>query len=128
MNSGNALQWSPTVVNENFTVNLGEVYWWQMVKARVWSELAYGNYINNGATDFEKDRCNCRKLYSSPANSELQKQGNVIVGGQAIGKFNTTGVVDFEVVRYVAVIPMLQYTSSVDGTVPGVFQPMKVKF
>ena len=93
IDSGNRLTvGSPTVINGNFTVNSGGKFTMTDGKGTGLAELAvYGNYINNGVTDFWKSTVVIAGNLLSPATSELQKQGNVIVGGDIIGKFNTTG-------------------------------------
>ena len=74
----------------NFTINSGGNF-----KMPGGSGLAtfvlYGDYNNNGSTDFWKSNVVITGDLLSPATSELQKQGNVIVGGNIIGNINTTG-------------------------------------
>ncbi|NDP27513.1 MAG: T9SS type A sorting domain-containing protein [Flavobacterium sp.] len=53
--------------------------------------IVYGNYTNNGETIFWKSNVIIRGDLISPATSTLQKNGNVIVGGDIIGTFDTTG-------------------------------------
>ncbi|KAB1154461.1 beta strand repeat-containing protein [Flavobacterium luteum] len=53
--------------------------------------VVYGNYTNNGFTDFWKSNVVIAGNLLSPATSTLQKQGNVVVGGDIIGDFDTTG-------------------------------------
>ncbi|MFV7233950.1 T9SS sorting signal type C domain-containing protein [Flavobacterium sp. ZB4R12] len=53
--------------------------------------VVYGNYINNGITNFWKSDVVIIGDLLSPATSELQKQGNVVVGGNIIGDFKITG-------------------------------------
>lgn len=53
--------------------------------------VVYGNYINNGASDFWKSNVLIAGDLLSPSTSTLQNQGNVIVGGNIIGDFSITG-------------------------------------
>ncbi|WP_369765997.1 T9SS sorting signal type C domain-containing protein [Flavobacterium sp. WC2429] len=53
--------------------------------------IVYGTYSNNGITDFWKSTVIITGDLLSSSTSELQKQGNVIVGGNIIGLFDTTG-------------------------------------
>ncbi|WPR72098.1 T9SS sorting signal type C domain-containing protein [Flavobacterium sp. NG2] len=53
--------------------------------------VVFGNYNNNGTTDFWKSDIIITGDLLSPATSELQKQGNVIVGGNIIGDIALTG-------------------------------------
>ena len=74
----------------DFTVNSGGSF--LMPTGSGLAELAvYGNYINNGVTDFWKSTVVIAGDLLSPQTSTLQKQGNVIVGGNIIGVFDTTG-------------------------------------
>ena len=127
IDSGNRLTvGSPTVVNGNFTVNSGGKFTMTDGKGTGLAELAvYGNYINNGATDFWKSTVVIAGNLLSPATSELQKQGNVIVGGDIIGKFNTTGGDGSGQIYATDPNATVQISpASVDGNViPGVFPP-----
>ncbi len=53
--------------------------------------IVYGNYYNNGTTDFWKSNVIIVGDLLSPSSSALQNQGNVIVGGNIIGAFSLTG-------------------------------------
>lgn len=53
--------------------------------------VVYGNYINNGLTDFWKSTVVILGDLISPLTSSLQNQGNIIVGGNIIGSFAITG-------------------------------------
>lgn len=53
--------------------------------------ILYGNYYNNGTTDFWKSIVVITGDLLSPSTSALQNQGNVIVGGNIIGDFDLTG-------------------------------------
>jgi hypothetical protein len=53
--------------------------------------LVYWNYYNNGTTDFWKSDVVIGGDLISPLTSSLQKQGDVVVGGNIIGLFDTTG-------------------------------------
>lgn len=78
-----------TVYN-NFTVNYGGSFF--MPGGSALSTLVvYGNYFNNGSTDFWKSTVVIAGDLLSPSTSELQKQGNVVVGGNIIGDFDLTG-------------------------------------
>lgn len=77
-------------VSGDFTVNSGGSF--LMPTGSGLAELGvYGNYINNGITDFWKSTVVIAGSLLSPQTSTLQKQGNVIVGGDIIGVFDTTG-------------------------------------
>jgi hypothetical protein len=43
--------------------------------------VLYGNYVNNGVTDFYKSNVIITGDLTSPSTSTLQNNGNVIVGG-----------------------------------------------
>lgn len=53
--------------------------------------IVYGNYNNNGSTDFWKSNVIIVGDLLSPSSSALQNQGNVIVAGNIIGAFSLTG-------------------------------------
>jgi hypothetical protein len=53
--------------------------------------IVYGNYTNNGTTNFYKSDVIIVGDLITPATSGLQNQGNIIVGGSIIGDFNLTG-------------------------------------
>jgi hypothetical protein len=56
--------------------------------------IVYGNYINNGATDFYKSTVIIAGDLLSPSSSSLQNNGTVIVGGDILGKINLSGSVN----------------------------------
>jgi len=53
--------------------------------------VIFGDYSNSGITDFWKSTVVISGNLFSSSTSELQKQGNVVVGGNIIGQFDTTG-------------------------------------
>ncbi|MFM2229609.1 MAG: hypothetical protein RL607_867 [Bacteroidota bacterium] len=53
--------------------------------------IVYGNYTNQGTTDFWKAEVIIVGNLTSPTTSTLQNNGNVIVGGNLIGQFDITG-------------------------------------
>ncbi|ESU23257.1 hypothetical protein FEDK69T_14110 [Flavobacterium enshiense DK69] len=74
-------------VNGNFTVkSTGEFNITQSGTL-----IVYGNYTNEGKTNFWKGDVIITGNLSSPAISAIQNQGNVIVGGNIIGNINLTG-------------------------------------
>jgi hypothetical protein len=78
------------LVSGDFIVNLGGSF--TMGSGNDLATLVvYGNYINNGLTDFWKSTVVITGDLLSPSTSELQKQGNVVVGGNIIGDFDLTG-------------------------------------
>jgi hypothetical protein len=78
-----------TVYND-FTVNFGGSF--IMPGGSALSTLVvYGNYVNYGSTDFWKSTVVIAGDLLSSATSDLQKQGNVVVGGNIIGDFDLTG-------------------------------------
>ncbi|MDI6045711.1 T9SS sorting signal type C domain-containing protein [Flavobacterium yafengii] len=77
-------------VSGDFTVNTGGTF--SMGSGSDSSTLiVYGNYTNNGTTNFYKSDVIIVGDLLSPATSGLQNQGNVIVGGNIIGGFDLTG-------------------------------------
>ena len=77
-------------VSGNFTVNTGGSYL-MPTGSGLATLIVYGNYINNGTTDFWKSTVVIVGDLLSPSTSELQNNGNVIVGGNIIGDFDITG-------------------------------------
>jgi hypothetical protein len=53
--------------------------------------VLYGNYVNNGVTNFYKSNVIITGDLISSSTSSLQNNGNVIVGGNIIGAFAITG-------------------------------------
>ncbi|RTY90875.1 T9SS sorting signal type C domain-containing protein [Flavobacterium sp. GT3R68] len=53
--------------------------------------VVYGNFMNNGLTDFWKSTVVILGDLISPLTSSLQNQGNIVVGGNIIGSFAITG-------------------------------------
>lgn len=77
-------------VTTDFTVNTGGSF--NMPTASGLATLVvYGNYINNGASDFWKSTVIIVGNLISPSTSTIQNNGNVVVGGNIIGVFDTTG-------------------------------------
>lgn len=74
-------------VNGNFTVNSGGTF----KINQTGTLIVYGNYTNNGTTDFWKGDVLITGNLTSPTTSAIQNQGNVLVGGDIIGNFNLTG-------------------------------------
>jgi hypothetical protein len=90
VNSGIRLTVGSVDSNGNFIVNSGGRF--SMGSGNDLATLiVYGNYINNGSTDFWKSDVVILGDLLSPTTSTLQKQGNVVVGGNIIGDFNITG-------------------------------------
>ena len=85
--------------------------------------IVYGNYTNNGTTNFYKSDVIIVGDLLSPATSGLQNQGNVIVGGNIIGGFDLTGGTG--TTQIYAVNPDATVTitpTSIDtNVIPGVF-------
>lgn len=80
-------------VTTDFTVNTGGSF--DMLSENGAGAIAtlvvYGNYINNGSTNFWKGTVIIVGNLSSPSSSNIQNNGNVVVGGNIIGAFSTTG-------------------------------------
>lgn len=74
----------------NFTVNSGGSFT-MPAGSSVAVLIVYGNYYNNGTTDFWKSNVIIVGDLLSPSSSALQNQGNVVVGGNIIGAFSLTG-------------------------------------
>jgi hypothetical protein len=55
------------------------------------SLLVYGNYLNNGFSDFGKGNVVILGDLNSPTTTTLQNNGNIVVGGSIIGVINTNG-------------------------------------
>jgi hypothetical protein len=53
--------------------------------------VVYWSYYNNGVTDFWKSDVVIGGDLISPSTSALQQRGNIVVGGNIIGSFDTTG-------------------------------------
>lgn len=53
--------------------------------------IVYGNYTNQGTTDFWKAEVIIVGNLISPTTSTLQNNGNVVVGGNLIGQFDIAG-------------------------------------
>jgi hypothetical protein len=85
--------------------------------------IVYGNYNNNGSTNFWKGSVVIAGNLVSSTTSTIQNNGNVVVGGNIIGSFDTTGG-DGSGQIY-AVDPNATVTitpATIDGNViPGVF-------
>ena len=84
--------------------------------------IVYGNYTNNGETIFYKSDVIIKGNLITPSTSTLQNNGNVIVGGDIIGKFDINGNGTGQIY---AVNPNATVTispSTIDNNViPGVF-------
>lgn len=109
-------------VSGSFIVNSGGIF--SMGSGSDSSTLiVYGNYTNNGNTNFYKSNVIIAGDLISPASSGLQNQGNVIVGGNIIGVFDLTGGTGTS--QIYAVNPAATVTitpASIDVNVtPGVF-------
>lgn len=74
----------------NFTVNSGGSFS-MPGGSGVSTLIIYGNFYNNGTSEFWKSNVIIVGDLLSPSSSALQNQGNVIVGGNIIGAFNLTG-------------------------------------
>lgn len=81
---GSNAVWGDIIVNSGGSFTMGS-------GSDLATLIVYGNYINNGVSDFWKSDVVIVGNLLSPATSELQKQGNVVVGGNIIGAFNITG-------------------------------------
>jgi hypothetical protein len=90
VNDGVVFTVGSSTTSGNFTVNSGGNFS-TANGSGLSTVIVYGNYINNGTTDFWKSTIIIVGDLLSPATSQLQKQGNVIVGGNIIGDFNLTG-------------------------------------
>jgi hypothetical protein len=81
-----------TVYND-FIVNLGGSF--DMLDENGAADIAtlivYGNYSNNGSTNFWKGNAIIVGDLLSATTSTIQNNGNVVVGGNIIGLFDTTG-------------------------------------
>ncbi len=53
--------------------------------------VVYGNYMNDGSSIFWKGTVVIAGNLLSPSTSNIQNNGNVVVGGNIIGSFDTTG-------------------------------------
>lgn len=53
--------------------------------------IVYGDYENNGVTDFNQADVVVVGNFTSPITSTLQNQGTLIIGGNAIGAVNQSG-------------------------------------
>ncbi|PJJ09954.1 hypothetical protein CLU83_3337 [Flavobacterium sp. 1] len=89
-NDGVVFTVGSSTTSGNFTVNSGGNFS-TANGSGLSTVIVYGNYINNGTTDFWKSTVIIVGDLLSPATSELQKQGNVVVGGNIIGDFDLTG-------------------------------------
>jgi len=78
-------------VNGSVTVNSGATFNANYNPGTSTYLIVYGNYINNGTTDFWKATAIITGDLLSPSTSTLQNNGNVVVGGNIIGSFDTTG-------------------------------------
>ena len=77
-------------VFDDFTVNIGGNF--DMGSGSDLTTLVvYGDYVNNGTTDFWKSNVVIAGDLTSVLTSTLQKQGNVVVGGNITGLFDTAG-------------------------------------
>ncbi|MFV5697157.1 T9SS sorting signal type C domain-containing protein [Flavobacterium sp. ZT3R17] len=77
-------------VYDDFTVNTGGIF--DMGSGSDLTTLVvYGDYVNNGTTDFWKSNVVIAGDLTSVLTSTLQKQGNVVVGGNIGGLFDTFG-------------------------------------
>lgn len=74
----------------NFSVNTGGSFTMPSGSA-IATLIVYGNYYNNGSTDFWKSNAIILGDLLSPSSSALQNQGNVVVGGNIIGAFSLNG-------------------------------------
>ena len=77
-------------VNNDFTITSGGTFSLPSGSALA-TLVVYGNYYNNGGTNFWKSTVVIAGKLDSPSTSVIQKQGNVVVGGDIVGKFDTTG-------------------------------------
>lgn len=90
VNSAKLLTVGSDLVSGDFTVNV-EGSFTMGSGSDLATLVVYGNYINNGFTDFWKSNVVITGDLISSSTSALQKQGNVVVGGNIIGSFDTTG-------------------------------------
>lgn len=90
LNNNVTLTVGTSSLNGNFTVNSGGSF--NMPGGSgIATLIVYGNYYNNGTTDFWKSNVIIVGDLLSPSSSALQNQGNIVVGGNIIGAFNLTG-------------------------------------
>ncbi|WP_281227178.1 T9SS sorting signal type C domain-containing protein [Flavobacterium aquiphilum] len=80
-------------VSGNFIVNSGGIFDMsnENGSGSIAALLVYGNYSNNGTTQFWKGIVIIAGNLSSNTTSTIQNNGNVVVGGDIIGVFDTTG-------------------------------------
>lgn len=78
-------------VNGNVTVNSGGTFNANSNPGTSTYFIVYGNYTNNGTSDFWKANVVIVGNLTSPSTSSLQNNGNVVVGGNLIGTFDFTG-------------------------------------
>ena len=90
MSSGVTLTIGTSSLYGDFTVNTGGSFT-MPGGSGIATLIVYGNYYNNGATDFWKSNAIIVGDLLSPSSSALQNQGNVVVGGNIIGAFSLTG-------------------------------------
>lgn len=74
----------------NFSVNTGGSFTMPSGSG-IATLIVYGNYYNNGSTDFWKSNVIIVGDLLSPSSSALQNQGNVVVAGNIIGAFSLNG-------------------------------------
>jgi hypothetical protein len=80
--------------------------------------VLYGNYINNGNTDFWKSWVVITGDIISPSSSALQNKGNVTIGGNIIGYFNLQGSTNSNQIYAVNPNATIEITpASIDETV-----------
>ncbi|TDD99604.1 T9SS sorting signal type C domain-containing protein [Flavobacterium cellulosilyticum] len=90
VNSGLVFKVGSETVLGNFTVNSGGMFSLGSGSDKS-TVIVYGNYTNYGETIFYKSDVLIRGNLITPSTSSLQNNGNVIVGGDIIGKFDISG-------------------------------------
>jgi len=90
LNNGVTLTVGTSSLSGDFAVNTGGSFTMPSGSG-VATLIVYGNYYNNGSTDFWKSNAIIVGDLLSPSSSALQNQGNVVVGGNIIGAFSLTG-------------------------------------
>jgi hypothetical protein len=90
MITGVTLTVGTSSLSGDFTVNTGGSFT-MPGGSGIATLIVYGNYNNNGSTDFWKSNVIIVGDLLSPSSSALQNQGNVVVGGNIVGAFSLTG-------------------------------------
>jgi len=119
VNSGVVITVGSNSAQGSFTV--GGTF--SMVNNGISTLIVYGNYFNNGASDFWKSNVIITGNLTTPSTSKLQNNGNVIVGGNISGTFDLTGGNGTGQIYAVNPTATVDITSSTidKNVIPGVF-------